>query len=198
MTHDAEALLAAGRAALRAGDTVTARRAFEAAGADSLSGHVLEGLARCSYIELDFQPAIDGWERAYAVFRECDDRLGAIRVARTLAYMHGSINGDAAVMGGWIARAQSLLGDDTESPEAGWVSLNLGMFEGDREQKHAHFRRALELGRRWGDSDLEFVALAYLGSSLVHADHSEEGMTFLDEALAAVAGSDVDDFCVLQ
>ena len=60
------------------------------------------------------------------------------------------------------------------------------------------FHTALELGRRHGDSDLEFVALAYLGASLVHADQTEEGMTFLDEALAAVAGSDVDDFCVLQ
>ena len=35
-------------------------------------------------------------------------------------------------------------------------------------------------------------------SSLVHADQTEEGMMLLDEALAAVAGSDVDDFCVLQ
>lgn len=198
MNDPVDVHLGEGRAALRAGDTVAARNAFETAGADPDSGDVLEGLARCSYIELDFQSAIAGWERAYAAFRESDDRLGAVRVARTLAYMHGSINGDGAVMGGWLARAQSLLGDDTESAEAGWVALNAGMFEGDRAQKHARFRRALELGRRWGDSDLEFVALAYLGASLVHVDQTEEGMTFLDEALAAVAGRDVDDFCVLQ
>ncbi len=177
---------------------MAARSAFEEAGSDPRSGALVEGLARCSYIELDFQQAIAGWERAYAAFRECDDREGAVRIARTLAYMHGSINGDSAVMSGWIARAQSLLGDDTESAEAGWVSLNLGMFEADRTQKHLRFGTALELGRRHGDSDLEFVALAYLGASLVHADQNEEGMAFLDEALAAVSGSDVDDFCVLQ
>jgi hypothetical protein len=45
---------------------------------------------------------------------------------------------------------------------------------------------------------LEFVTLAYLGANLVHADRTEEGMVLLDEALAAVAGSEVDDFCVLQ
>ena len=85
-------------------------------------------------------PAGDrGWELAYAAFREFDDRLGAVRVARTLAYMHGTINGDGAVMGGWIARAQSLLGDDTESAEAGWVTLNAGMFEGDREREARAF-----------------------------------------------------------
>ncbi|MGZ4674950.1 MAG: LuxR C-terminal-related transcriptional regulator [Acidimicrobiia bacterium] len=198
MTDHSDALLAEGRAALRSGDAVAARSAFEAATTDPPSGAVLEGLARCSYIELRFQDAIAGWERAYATFRECDDRLGAVRVARTLAYMHGSINGDGAVMGGWIARAQSLLGNDSDSAEAGWVTLNAGMFAGDRAHKHELFSRALELGRRWDDSDLEFVALAYLGASLVHADQTEEGMTFLDEALAAVAGSDVDDFCVLQ
>ncbi len=198
VTDRGESLLEEGRAALRSGDTASARRAFAAVEGLPQSGPLLEGLARCSYIELDFQPAIVGWERAYAVYREGDDQIGAIRVARTLAYMHGSINGDGAVMGGWIARAQSLLGDDTASAEAGWVALNAGMFEGDRDQKHARFRTALELGRRWDDRDLEFVALAYLGSSLVHADQIEEGMTLLDEALAAVAGSDVDDFCVLQ
>ncbi len=54
------------------------------------------------------------------------------------------------------------------------------------------------MARRFGDTDLEFVTLAYLGASLVHADRTEEGMVLLDEALAAVAGSEVDDFCVLE
>ena len=101
-------------------------------------------------------------------------------------------------MSGWLARAQTLLAGEIESPEAGWVSLNIGMFEGDRVQKEKRFREALALARRFGDSDLEFVTLAYLGASLVHVDRTEEGMVLLDEALAAVAGSDVDDFCVLQ
>jgi DNA-binding NarL/FixJ family response regulator len=54
------------------------------------------------------------------------------------------------------------------------------------------------LARGFADTDLEFVTLAYLGASLVHADRSEEGMMLLDEALAAVAGSEVDDFMVLE
>ena len=54
------------------------------------------------------------------------------------------------------------------------------------------------VARRMGDRDLEFVALAYLGATLVHDDRTDEGMVLLDEALAAVAGSEVDDFCALQ
>lgn len=191
-------LIAEGRAALRAGDAAGARHVFESAPVEPASGDVLEGLARASYLELDFSLAIEVWERAYAAHRDSDDRVGAVRVARTLGYMYGSIVGDAAVMSGWLARAQTLLAGEIESPEAGWVFLNLGMFEGDSVQKEKRFRETLELARRFGDSDLEFVALAYLGASLVHVDRTEEGMVLLDEALAAVAGSDVDDFCVLQ
>ena len=121
-----------------------------------------------------------------------------MRVARTLAYMYGSIVGDGAVMGGWLARGQSLLDGDTTSPEVGWCRLNIGMWEGDRTRRETCFRDAVVVARRMGDRDLEFVALAYLGASLVHDDRTDEGMMLLDEALAAVAGSEVDDFCALQ
>jgi DNA-binding NarL/FixJ family response regulator len=197
-TSSVHELVAQGRDALRAGDAATARRVFELATAESADGDAIEGLARASYIELEFSQAVQDWERAYAAHRDGGDRVGAVRVARTLAYMYLSIFGDGAVMSGWMARAQTLLADEPESSEVGWVALNRGMFEGDRIEKEHRFREALELARRFGDSDLEFVTLAYLGANLVHADRTEEGMVLLDEALAAVAGSDVDDFCVLQ
>jgi len=192
------ALIEEGRVALRVGDGPGARRAFELALAEELLGEALEGRARAAYLELDFVCAIEGWERAYAAYRDTGDQLGAIRVARSLACTYGTVVGDAAVMNGWIARAQTLLGDASESAEAGWVALSVGMFEDDRARKEAHFRIALDAGRRFGDRDLEFSTLAYLGASLVHDDRTEEGMVLLDEALAAVAGSEVDDFAVLE
>jgi DNA-binding NarL/FixJ family response regulator len=183
---------------LRAGDAAGARLAFERALEESPSGDVIEGLARAAYLELEFRPAIDAWERAYAAHRDAGDQLGAVRVARTLAGMYGTIVGDWAVCQGWHARAMSLLGDEVESSERGWIALNAGMFEGDRARKEASFRDAIDVARQFGDTDLEFVALAYLGASLVHDDRTEEGMLLLDEALAAVAGSEVDDFMVLE
>ena len=197
MTVPVESVIAECRAALRAGDAAGARRVLGSI-PESPSGEVLECCARAAYLELDYAPAITDWERAYAAYRDSGDSLGAVRVARTLAFMYGSIVGDGAVMSGWLARAQSLLAGEVDSAEAGWVALNLGMFEGVRAQKERYFRDALENARRFGDRDLEFVALAYLGASLVHGDRTEEGMVLLDEALAAVAGSDVDDFCALQ
>jgi tetratricopeptide (TPR) repeat protein len=188
-----------GHAALRVGDGAGARRAFERALVECPpTGEVLGGLARAAYLELDFPRAIEHWERAYAAYREAGDPVGAVRVARQIAYMYGAVLGDGAVMNGWIARAQTLLPEAGESAEAGWISLNLGMFEGNRALREEHLRSALEIARRFGDRDLEFVSLAYLGASIVHDDRTDEGMALLDEALAAVAGSEVDDFSILE
>ena len=198
MTLSVEDLLAEGRGALRAGDAAGARGVFEQVLARKPSGDAIEGMARASYLELDFRPAIEEWERAYAAHRDAADQVGSVRVARTLACMYGVILGEWAVAAGWLARAQTLLVDAPDSSEPGWVSLNIGMFEANRSRKHERFGEALDVARRQGDTDLELVTLAYLGASLVHADRVEEGMMLLDEALAAVAGGEVDDFLVLE
>src|SRR5262249_18199474 len=191
-------LIDEGRAAVRVGDGAGARRAFELALAESpTTGEVIEGLARAAYLELDFARAIEDWERAYPAYRQVGGPVGAGRGAREVEHMYGAVVGDAAVMNGWIARAQTLLSEAGESAEAGWVSLNKGMFEGDRSLREELLGNALEIARRFGDRDLEFVALAYLGASIVHDDRTDEGMALLDEALAAVAGGEVDDFSAL-
>lgn len=192
------ALLDQGRAALRAGDAATARAAFEQVMAEQPHPQAMEGLARVRYLELDFSRAVESWEEAYAAYREAGDGVGAVRVARTLGGMYLTVVGNTAVANGWLARARRLLSEVPDSSEAGWVALNLGMFEPDRTRKERCYEEALLVARRTGDRELEFATLAYLGASRVHADRTEEGMVLLDEALAAVAGSEVDDFCVLE
>lgn len=187
-----------GAAALRKGDAVGARRAFQAAASASPSGPALEGLGSAAYLELDFAGCIESWEQAYAAYRADDDQLGAVRIARKIAYVHGAVAGNAAVMNGWLARAKALLDDSEPHPEHGWVALNRGMFGADRATRNQLFSEALRIAREFRDADLEFATLAYLGASLVHEDRAEEGMMLLDEALAAVAGSDVGDFFILE
>jgi DNA-binding CsgD family transcriptional regulator len=187
------------RAALRDGDPAAARTCLDVLLVESHDdADVLEILGRAAYLDLEFQAAVEHWQRAYTGFRIAGDQLGAVRVARLLAPAYGMVFGDGAVMSGWMARAQTLLGDRTDSPESGWVALNIGMFEGDRTRKEEKFRLSLAIARRLGDVDLEVVSLAYLGASLVHGDRVDEGMRMLDEALAAVAGAEVDSFQVLE
>jgi DNA-binding NarL/FixJ family response regulator/Tfp pilus assembly protein PilF len=190
-------LVTAGRSALRQGDPAAARAAFSRALEVEESGTVLAGLAEAAYLEHDHDAAIDAFERAYSAFRDGDDSTGAARIAGTLGYMHGMIRGDRAVMGGWISRAQTLLEGTEETAEAGWVEQFKGMFAGEAAERELHFRAAVALARRHGARDLELDALAYLGATLVHDDRVDEGMVHLDEALAGVAGREVDDFLVL-
>jgi DNA-binding NarL/FixJ family response regulator len=198
MTVPIQELLAQGRAALQAGDAAGAHGVLEQALAMSASGEVMEGLARAAYLKLDLREAIEMWERAYAAYRGVGEQAGMVRVARTLAYMYHTVVGNRAVSSGWRTRAQTLLAGAADSAGAGWVALNRGMFEGDRGRKEQHFRAALQAARRFGDTDLELVTLAYLGASLVHGDRIEHGMVLLDGALAMVAGGEVDDFAVLE
>ena len=196
MTVPVHDVLAEGRAALRVGDAVGARRLLAGAGADPASGAVLEGLAQASYLEFDFPRSVEEWERAYAAHRRSGDHVGAIRVARTVACVQLMILGNGAVGRGWLSRAQTLLGADRL---AGGRLGGPGHrhVRGRPVPKLDHFREALE-GPAAGDTDLEFVALAYLGAALVHADRTVEGMALLDESLAAVAGNDVEDFFILE
>lgn len=198
MSETEQLLIEEGYAALRCGDSSTARRLFESASVSAERGATLEGLARAGYLDHEYLPAIQRWGAAYEAYRRERDGVGAIRVARTLAYMYLSIIGDRAVMQGWFSRAVSLLANEGPCPETGWVSLNKGMFESDQVVKEQHYRDALAHARGSGDSSLEFASLAYLGASLVHDDRVDEGMLLLDEALAAVAGRDVDDFTVVE
>jgi DNA-binding NarL/FixJ family response regulator len=120
------------------------------------------------------------------------------RVARTLGYLHGYAVGDFAVGSGWLARAKTLLADAPNSSERGWVALTEGMFEENRAKKEAAFLLAIEVAGRTGDADLAHATRAYLGASMVHGDRVSEGMVLLDEALASVAGGEVEDFVIVE
>lgn len=204
MDDGVRGLIDAGQRAVRCGDALTARQTFTEADETAPCGATAEGLGRAAYLDHAFREAVTHWERAYASYRREGDGVAAVRLARILAYQYGAVLGDWAVSSGWLARAQTLLAasdpahDPAARAEAGWVDLCRGMFEPDRARKDDRFRAALAAARDVDDRDLELMALAYLGASLVHGDRTEEGMLLLDEALAALAGDEVEDFSVLE
>jgi DNA-binding NarL/FixJ family response regulator len=192
-------LIEEGLAALRDGDAAAARRAFELALTEGESGEVLEGHAEALYLEREYVASAAHYERAFSAYRRERQNMAAGRAARTLAWITGNVLGDWAVRSGWLARARTILEEAGEDrPEHGWVLIIKAFSEPDAQVREALLRDAIAVGRRFGDPDIEFLALAYLGGLLVMTDRVEEGLVLSDEALAAACAGDVTELATVD
>ena len=130
------------------GVTVSAARsAFEGCVLTAGASGAALGLSAASMCSWEFPRSIHEMERAHAVYRSKGDgpvRSGPRAHWVTPARNHGRGLGDRR----WIARAKTLLVDQPDSSERGWVALTEGMFERARAIKEQHYARALDIGRR--------------------------------------------------
>ncbi|MGH2817341.1 MAG: LuxR C-terminal-related transcriptional regulator [Actinomycetota bacterium] len=125
--------------------------------------------------------------------------MAAGRAARTVAWITGNVLGDWAVQSGWFARARTILEEAGEDqPERGWVLIIKAYSEPDAQVREALLREAIAIGRRFGDPDIEFEALSYLGGVFVLTDRVEEGLVLLDEALAAACAGELREISTLD
>jgi DNA-binding CsgD family transcriptional regulator len=185
-------LIDQGRAALRDGDAAGARRAFGSALAEAESGEALEGLAEALYLEREYAASASHYERAYAAYRRERRSMAAGRAARAVAWITGSVFGEWAVGSGWFARAMTILEEVGEDrPERGWLLIIRAQLEPDAQLREALLGDAIAVGRRFGDPDVEFDALSYLGGVYLMTDRVEQGLVLFDEALAAICAGEL-------
>jgi hypothetical protein len=90
-----------------------------------------------------------------------------------------------------MTRAERLLEDVEESVEHGRLALDRAPWTDDPAERERHATAALAIARRFGDRDLEFSAQALLGHAYVTSGRIEEGMSLIDEAMAAVSAGEV-------
>jgi len=186
-----DALLRSGRDALAAGDWERARSSFEKAGALGESAEVLDGLSQAAHFQGRYAQAIELKERAFAAYRRRGDWAEAAELARWVAFLHGMVHGNMAAANGWMARAERLLEGVDECAAHGWLTLDRAPFTRDASERERLATAALAIGRRFGDADLEFDALALLGQVYVVSGRLAEGMRLIDEAMAAISGGEV-------
>jgi class 3 adenylate cyclase len=96
---------------------------------------------------------------------------------------------------GWLKRAQRLLDEAEESPAHGkleWVLSRLSQTQGNLDKAGEHADRALALGIRFGDADLEALALNRKGRVLIKQGKLAEGNALLDEAMIGIAADELD------
>jgi DNA-binding NarL/FixJ family response regulator len=198
MAASVDARIIEGHDAYRRGDAEMAREIFERVARERESGEILEGLAKARHLSTDYAGAMGAYERAYVAYRREGDLLGAARAARTIGWFHGSVLGDWAVYGGWIARARSLLEQSgNDGNEYGWVLVAEAQGGSDLREQERLYLAAIDVARRCGDADLECEALASLGIMLVFSG-LPRGLRFLDEALATVCAGEVGDLSVAE
>jgi DNA-binding CsgD family transcriptional regulator len=190
-TEGAARLLHEGWQALAAADWPTAQTSFERALEQAETAEALDGLSQSLHFQREYDTATEMKERAFAAYREEGNRVKAADTARWLGFLHGTFHGNYAVAGGWMARAGSMLEGVDECAAHGWLTLDRSVFSSNASEREQCAVSALAIARRFGDTDLEFEALALLGESQVASGRVAEGMKLLDEAMAGVMAGEV-------
>ena len=193
MSHDAADALEAGREALRHFAWRDAYELLESADAAApLSPDDLEGIAAAAWWTGRLEACISARERAFASYMATGSRRPAAMVAMAVAKDYFA-KGVSSIGSAWVARAERLLAEEPECTEHGYLErlLSVIAFEGrgDFDAALLHARRALEIGTKFGDRELQAVALQDQGRVLVAKGEVVEGMAMIDEAtVAAVSG----------
>jgi DNA-binding CsgD family transcriptional regulator len=160
--------------------------------AEAESGEALEGLAEALYLEREYAEAAAHYERAYAAYRRERRSMAAGRAARAVAWITGNVFGEWAVQSGWFARAGTILEEaGHDRPEHGWVLIMRAYAEPDAQARETLLGQAIAIGRRFGDPDVEFEALSYLGGVYLMTGRVEPGLVLFDEALAAICADEL-------
>ncbi len=184
-------LLRDAREALARGDWEAAQACFEEACDLDESPEALDGLSQAVHFQGDHARAIELKERAFARYTRDGKSIEAAELARWLAFLHGSVHGNMAAASGWMARSESLMEGLEECAAHGWLALDRAPFSDDPAERERCALAARQIARRFGDRDLEFSAMALLGDAYVASGRVAEGMTMLDETMAAVSGKEV-------
>ena len=184
MKDELDALVSAGDSALAAGDWSRARESFQAALDLGQSAEALNGLGEALWWLGETQDSVDYRERAYAEFRRRSNAVAAANIALGLCVHYQANIGNPAASAGWLARATRLVREFELEDFRGWILLLEVAEAEDAAMGEELAREAKEVAAQSGDLDLELCALAQIGSCLVKQGRVDEGLAFLDEAMA--------------
>ncbi|HEX9268586.1 MAG TPA: adenylate/guanylate cyclase domain-containing protein [Candidatus Limnocylindria bacterium] len=170
-------------------DALTLLRQADAA--SGLDAEGLEMLADAAWWMAEPDESLAARERAHAAFAEAGNTRRAATVALRLAQDNGNKRAYAAA-GAWLERATKLLDGDEDCAAFGYLLFARAAMGHDSmslDDVLALARRAADLGRRFGDRDLEAFGTMAEGLALVRYGDVAAGLTRLDAAaVAAVAG----------
>ena len=158
-----------------------------------LSAGDLELLGQAAWWSGEMDACIAARERAYALHLEAGDRRAAAAIALWLVRDHAGRLAQAQSTS-WFKRAERLLENEPESVQHGYLQMmqaRRAHISGDFDQAVEFAAKALDTGARFGDPDLQALALMYQGMGMVGRGEVEEGLALLDEATVAAVGGEL-------
>lgn len=160
--------------------------------ADFPSGEAQQGLAIALFWQNRLSDAFRAMERAYRMLRAEGKAAGAAWAALWLAGQYIRVEGNQAAARGWAARCERLLAGEVEPcAELGRALLIRSLASNDWDQIERAADQAIEIARRFKDTDYELLAIAYSGLAMLSTDRPGEGLARLDEAMAAATAGEV-------
>ena len=171
--------------------------AFEhLAAADHVGGLApedLELLGRSAYLLGHDDEYVVALERAHHGWLAGGSTPRAVRCAFWIGHSM-MFRGHSARAGGWFSVAQRLVGENHDCAEAGYLLIPdwlQQMGSGDWEAGLAGAIRAAELGDRFGDADLLWLARDEQARALFNLGRVDEGRRLVDELLVVVETVDL-------
>lgn len=179
-------LLNNGRYALAAGEWEKAHEILEKAVKEEESPEAYEELGWACWWLNDAAGVFENRSKAYSLYLEKNDRLGASRNASWMGLDYIEFKGEFAVANGWFQRAENLLEGMPDSWELGFIKILKARwaFQAEKNSELAFnlIDEGVRISRSLNSVDGEMVAEALKGFILVVEGRISEGMPLLDEA----------------
>ena len=182
------------RATFERREWVQAYEALSRADESSMLADDFTRLATAAFLLGQKNDFVQAMQRAYKDHIESGETLAAVRCAFWLAMVLIS-SGEVSVGGGWVSRAQRLIGDvDGDVVERGYVLMPVmfrHIFADEFEQAHALALEITDYGQRFDNADLLANGLNAQGRMMLYTGRVPEGLALLDEAMIGISTGDI-------
>jgi len=156
----------------------------------------LEALAQAAWFSAQPDLALEAKERAFKAQVDAGNKTRAAFLAFDIFRDYG-IRRELSVASAWLNRGERLIEGDQESYAHGYQALARSMVAqsmGEIDLGIELAARAVELGAKHGDHDLQAWGLVQQGSMLITAGRTEEGFRLLEEATVAAVNGELSPF----
>ncbi|MDP9340822.1 MAG: hypothetical protein M3Q23_01685 [Actinomycetota bacterium] len=158
-----------------------------------LEAEDLEALALAAWFTARADLATEAKERAFKAYLDRGDGTRAATLAFAIAQDY-ALKQRLSIASAWAGRGERLIRGEPESVAHGYLALTESFrvaMTGAVDQAIELGARAVDIGARFGDPDLQAMGLLRQGDLLISVGRTEEGFLLMEEATIAAVNGDL-------